>query len=347
MVLPKKIPFWKRVKDNYVDPFISSNLSNIIFFSGYCMNVGILLAETYDEFYATHFGMIVFFEIISYLIILLITSCRFILYGSRYWKYFWNYICIFCLIVTPLYYIVLLFDDTHEDLYLTLKILRLALIFRIINLYHPTRIIFHSLIKSTLNISLITYLILLFIILSAFIANALFKEASKTFFGSIKQSMYTIFIILSQSGWLQSYRKVLNIYPNISKLFYIVVGFFGSFVLINLFTGVSLVSMNKAKRAQQKDMESKKLEKTNKIERTKTLNKLLARKKSLENFDRFGNINLDDLKKTHNEMETKLKKLNFLYASLDKITEDVFKLSHEEYEKIERGASMVSDSGFF
>lgn len=346
-VIPKKIPFWERVKQRYVDPFMSSKLLDIIFFSGYCMNIGILITETYEDFYIEHFGMVIFFEIISYLIILLITSCRFIIYRSRYWKYFWNYICLSCSIVTPIYYIVLLGFNDHTDLLFTMKILRLGLVFRIINLYHPTRIIFHSLIKSILNISLITYLILLFIIISSFIANALFKETSKTFFGSMKQSMYSIFVILSQSGWLQSYRKVCHEYPNISKFFYITVGFFGSFVLINLFTGISLVSMNKAKRTQEKDNESKKLEKSNKLERTKTLNKLLARKKSLEKFEKFGNIDLKDLKKTQKEMELRLKRLSLLYQSLDQVTEDVFKVSHDEYEKIEIAASKNNSSGYF
>ncbi|KAK8878070.1 hypothetical protein M9Y10_004833 [Tritrichomonas musculus] len=346
-VIPKKKPFWERVKDSYVDPFLSSKLSTIIFFSGYAMNIGILFAETNEEFYDKHFCMIIFFEIISYFIILLITTCRFIIHGSHYWKYFWNYICIGCLIVTPLYYLFLLKFSDHEDLILTFKILRLALIFRIINLYHPTRILFHSIIKSLLNISLISYLILLFIIISAFIANSLFKEISKDFFGSIQKSMYTIFIILSQSGWLQSYRKVTNEYPNISKLFYICIGFFGSFVLMNSFTGISLISMNKAKRIQEKDNDAKRLEKSNKLERTKTLNKLLARKKSLERIEKFGNIDLNDLKRAHNEMEIKLKRLSSLYVSLDTLTEEVFKVSHDEYERVEKAASLVSDSGFF
>lgn len=347
-VIPKKVPLIERIQNNYVNPFISSNYSKIIFFSGYCMNLGVLLAETNEEFYDRNFKIIAFFEFISYLIILLISSCRFIIYRSQFWTYFWNYISIGCLIITPLYYIVLLFFNNHEDLLFTLKILRLASIFRIINLYHPTRIIFHSLIRSLLNISLITYLILLFIILSAFVASELFEEKAKSFFGSIKLSMYTIFIILSQSGWLSSYRKVCHEYPIASKIFYISVGFFGSFVLINLFTGIALVSMNKAKRKQEKIKESKNLEKTNKVERTKTLNKLLARKKSLERFEQFGHIDLRNLQKTNNELELRLKKLNILYQDLNSITEDVFEVSHNEYEKIERAAaSLNSSSGFF
>lgn len=321
---PKKNNPMDQLIINYCQPIVNSAYFKWIGIIGLLMNHFILFAETNKRFYSFHHSLIIFFEIVSYLILFFGFVLTLLTQGKRFINEFWCYIDIICIFVTPLYYFLTDKFPTNIELIFTLKILRLLPILRSIKFYRSSAHLFRSIMKSLPNLSLTSYFILFFISVSAFVATSIFKEGSIKWFHSIRNSMYAVFVLLSQSGWLDSYWKAEEKFPNMAKIFYILIGFFGSFVLVNIFTGISSISMNKAKQYEEKEKTHNKLIKNNEKEKVKRLNTLLQRKRSLEKIEKFKNIDLTDLISVHKEMETRLQRLHSLYRSLDRLSEKVF-----------------------
>ncbi|OHS96868.1 hypothetical protein TRFO_09781 [Tritrichomonas foetus] len=330
VVIPQKEPWTKRAKDLYIIPFLHSTLSKFINAIGWITNIIIFFIETREDFYKEHFWWIFIFELFSYIIILVHVIFRITCENEIFWGYQWNYVDIICLFITPIYYGLILFHHLSKTkIIFFLKFVRLFHIPRIIRIYKPSRYLFHAIIKSIPNIGLISFLMILFIIITSAVACSLFSSSSFTWFGSITNSMYTIFIILSQSGWLKSYWKAENAFPLTTKVFYILIGFLGSYILVNTFTGISSMSIDKVKRLKEKEKEENELKKQKEMEKKKNLGKLLQRKKSLERIERFGKVTLDDLEKSHLEMKKRLIKLHQLYQTLEQISENVSELTKE------------------
>ena len=327
-IIPQKKSLRQRIKDEYIEPYIKSVYSKIVGLFGCLLNIVVLFVETNAEMYNNNRYIFIFLDFLGILIMTSHFIFKMMIFRNIFWKHIWNYIDIICFADTILYYG--LYNIKHnEKLLLLIKILRLLHFTRIIRIYRPSGFLFNSIIRAFPNIGLVSYLILLFIIIAATLATSLFSKSSTKMFGSLQNSMFSIFVILSQSGWLKSYWKTESFYPINAKVFFIIVGFFGSFVLMNSFTGISSSSVEKVKKMSEKEKEIKVLKKNNELEKKKTLTKLLERKKSLERIEKIGNITVDDLENSHREMKARLKELNRLYKELDMITNKVFDENNE------------------
>ncbi|KAH0789946.1 cation channel sperm-associated protein 4 [Histomonas meleagridis] len=181
------------------------------------------------------------------------------------------------------------------------------------------------------HLLVIILLILLFLLIISALAHVMFSDMSETHFGTISNSMFTIFVILTQAGWLESYGEVGGKYSTfVTIAFYVFVSFIGSFVLVNALTGVSSVSIEKAKKRNKLEQEENEIKEHGGKEKQKILSKLLAKKKFLEKSGKFRKEKVEKIRNAHKKTIENLNRLQTLSAQLNELTKNITNQSKYE-----------------
>lgn len=183
--------------------------------------------------------------------------------GWRFFKNPWNIFDFFVVGVAllPAYEIFSIFR--------TLRILRAL---RIVSTIPSMRRVVAGLLRALPGISSIIVLMLLIFYVAAVMATKLFGEGSPEKFGTLGETMYTLFQVMTLEGWSEDVvRPLMEIYPY-AWLYFVVFILVTSFALLNLFIGVIVNAMQHGQMGQllesqeeQTDLEEKVLREVREI----------------------------------------------------------------------------------
>lgn len=192
-----------------------------------------------------------------------------------------------------------------------LRALRVLRVLRLVSTLPKLRIIVQSLLFSLPSIAWISLLMIVVFYIFAVMATRLFGASFPEWFGSLGESFFTLFQIMTLESWAMGIaRPVIEVFPY-AYLFFIPFVLMSSFVVLNVFIAIIVNGMNDAK-----DNNINKNIKYNDHDINQNLN-----------FD--NNIYVDnlELKKELNELCIKIKKIESMikYIPSDNVNNHHFR----------------------
>jgi voltage-gated sodium channel len=218
--------------------------------------------ETYPDIHSKYAGL---FKVIDKVIIYIFVVeifLKLISKGKRPWEYFqdpWN---VFDFLIVAVCFIPTV--DTH--FVAVLRMARILRVFRIISIFPKLQILVNALLKSIPSMGYVVVLLFLVFYIYAVMGSFIFAERDPVHFGSLHLSMITLFKVLTLEGWTD----ILNIQiygstdPNaksaMEEVSYWSLAYFISFILLgamiimNLFIGVIMNSMQESHEELEKNL---------------------------------------------------------------------------------------------
>lgn len=137
-----------------------------------------------------------------------------------------------------------------------LRALRVLRILRLINKVESMRTVVGALLSSLPGLGSVFGLILIIFYVSAVIATNMFGSAFPDRFGSLSQSFFTLFQVMTLEGWSEEIaRPVMEIFPS-AWVFFIIFILTATFIVVNLFVAVIVDSINSVKFAEVADSQN-------------------------------------------------------------------------------------------
>ncbi|CAG7605295.1 hypothetical protein PAESOLCIP111_00792 [Paenibacillus solanacearum] len=143
-----------------------------------------------------------------------------------------------------------LFTDT--SLITLLRILRILRVLRAISAIPSLRRIVNALLLTIPALGNITLLLSLLFYIFAVIGTNLFSALEPEYFGSLHQSLLTLFQIILVDGVMDIVRPLLDVMPW-SWIYFVVFILLGTFVIFNLFVGVIVSNIEKVEREDREE----------------------------------------------------------------------------------------------
>ena len=143
-----------------------------------------------------------------------------------------------------------------------LRVLRVLRLFRLLTVVPQMRTIIGALLGVIPGIASISMVLLLFFYVFAIMSTTLFADTFPQWFGSLGESMYTLFQVMTLESWSMGIaRPVMELHPY-AWVFFIIYILIVTFVMINLFIGliVDAIFSIKGEEEQEKSEELKEIE---------------------------------------------------------------------------------------
>jgi len=153
-----------------------------------------------------------------------------------------------------------------------LRILRILRVLRLISRVPQLRFVIEALLKAIPGIGSIFALLLIMYYVFAVIATKLFGSDFPQWFGSLNQSMYTLFQIMTLEGWSDIARAMMDKF-SYAWLFFVMFILITTFTMLNLFVAIIVDTMLSLREHRQ--METGSVIKTAIQSETETLQKNL------------------------------------------------------------------------
>ena len=123
-----------------------------------------------------------------------------------------------------------------------LRALRVLRVLRLISSIPSMRKVVESLLRAVPGISSVAALILIIMYVGAVIGVRLFGDTHPQFFGSLGTALLTLFQVLTVEGWPDIQRSIMEQHPY-AWLYFVPFLLIATFVILNLFVGVIVDSM--------------------------------------------------------------------------------------------------------
>ncbi len=125
-----------------------------------------------------------------------------------------------------------------------LRVLRVLRLFRLITVVPQMRKIVSALVSVIPGMASIAMILILFFYVFAIMATELFNEKFPEWFGTLGESFYTLFQIMTLESWSMGIvRPIMEVYP-LSWIFFIVFIFIATFIMINLIVAIVVDAMS-------------------------------------------------------------------------------------------------------
>lgn len=123
-----------------------------------------------------------------------------------------------------------------------LRALRVLRVLRLISMVPSMRRVAGGLLAAIPGLGSVIGIISVILYVFAVIATKLFAEHFPQWFGTLGESSYTLFQIMTLEGWGDIARSVMEVYP-IAWLFFVIFILVSTFTMLNLFIAVVVTSM--------------------------------------------------------------------------------------------------------
>ncbi len=137
-----------------------------------------------------------------------------------------------------------------------LRALRVLRTLRLLSVIPSMRRVVHALLSAIPGLTSVSMLILLIFYVGAVLSTRLFGATFPDWFGSIGESMYTLFQVMTLESWSMGIvRPVMEAYPQ-AWLFFVPFILVTSFAVLNLFIGIMVDSMQSQHMAEQDQIDN-------------------------------------------------------------------------------------------
>lgn len=199
-------------------------------------------------------------------ILLKIIAC-----GKKPWMFFldpWN---VFDFIIVMVCLIP--FNDTH--FFAVLRIIRVLRILRMITIFPKLRLIISALLKSIPSMGYVILLIMILFYIYGIIGVFIFGKTDPLHFGDLHHALITLFKVLTLEGWTEimniqifgspdsENQKIISTWPFLYFSSFILIG---AMIVLNLFIGVIMNSMEESRNELSKELKDIKHNDKNKEE---------------------------------------------------------------------------------
>ena len=123
-----------------------------------------------------------------------------------------------------------------------LRALRVLRVLRLISVVPSMRRVASGLLAAIPGLGSVIGIIAVILYVCAVIATKLFAERFPQWFGTLGESAYTLFQIMTLEGWADIARSVIEVYP-LAWLFFVAFILVSTFTMLNLFIAVVVTSM--------------------------------------------------------------------------------------------------------
>jgi len=119
-----------------------------------------------------------------------------------------------------------------------LRVLRVLRLFRLLTIVPQMRLIISAILSVIPGMASVSLVLLLFFYVFAIISTNLFSATFPQWFGTLGESMYTLFQIMTLESWSMGIaRPVLEVHPN-AWIFFVIYILIVTFIMVNLFIGL-------------------------------------------------------------------------------------------------------------
>lgn len=136
-----------------------------------------------------------------------------------------------------------------------LRMLRILRVLRVISVLPSLRRIVEAAIRALPGMGSILLVLVMIFIIGAVIATRMYGAEFPIYFGSLGDSLFTLFTIMTLEGWPDLARDVMSIYPN-AWTFFIPFLFITSFMVLNLLVGVIVAAMQETAEEEERKLEA-------------------------------------------------------------------------------------------
>ena len=129
-----------------------------------------------------------------------------------------------------------------------LRVLRVLRLFRLLTIVPQMRLIISAILSVIPGMASVSLVLLLFYYVFAIIATNLFSGSFPLWFGSLGESMFTLFQIMTLESWSMGIaRPVMEVHPY-AWVFFVVYILIVTFIMVNLFIGLVVDAIFTIKR---------------------------------------------------------------------------------------------------
>lgn len=229
---------------NIVDSSLFQNfIIGVIIFNGITMGM-----ETSKDIMSSYGGLLHLIDTVVITIFTIEIIMRIYVYRLPFFKNGWN-----------------LFDFTIVAISLIpssagfeiLRILRVFRLFRLVTVVPQMRKIVIALVSVIPGMASIAALLILIFYIFAIMATQLFGESFPAWFGTLGESFYTLFQIMTLESWSMGIvRPIMEIHPY-AWTFFVPFIFVVTFIMINLIIAIVVDAMNEIKEEEQTNIMEK------------------------------------------------------------------------------------------
>lgn len=158
---------------------------------------------------------------------------RIIAMGRSFFKDSW---CLFDLFVVGIALI------PHSGELAVLRTLRILRVLRLISAVPSMRQVVSGLISSLSGIAAVSMILMIVYYVFAVIATKLFADYSYELFGTLGNTLFTLFQIMTLEGWSDIARPIMQLHPY-AWIFFVIYILISTFTMLNLFIGVMVNAM--------------------------------------------------------------------------------------------------------
>ncbi len=156
-------------------------------------------------------------------------SLRIYVYGRQFFKDPWSLFDFFVVSISLI--------PANDGLSI-LRVLRVLRLFRLLTIVPQMRLIISAILSVIPGMASVSLVLLLFFYVFAIIATNLFSLAYPQWFGSLGESMYTLFQIMTLESWSMGIaRPVMETHPY-AWIFFVIYILIVTFIMVNLFIGL-------------------------------------------------------------------------------------------------------------
>jgi len=164
-----------------------------------------------------------------------------------------------------------------------LRVLRVLRLFRLLTVIPQMRTIIAALLGVIPGIASVSMVLLLFFYVFAIMATNLYGASFPQWFGTLGESMYTLFQVMTLESWSMGVaRPIMELYPY-AWVFFVIYILIVTFVMVNLFIGLIVDAIFTIK-GEQKEEKSKELQEIELLkEQVQELKQILLKKSENDN----------------------------------------------------------------
>lgn len=262
-----------KIKDFIERPFFTNFIIGLILFNAVTLGM-----ETSQSIMAQHGSTLLAIDRVILAIFTIEIGLKLFAYRLGFFKSGWN---VFDLAIV----LICLLPAT--GVFAILRAFRIFRVFRLISMVPQMRVVISGLFRAIPGMASVIGVIVVIFYISSVLATKIFghtgDEQMTMLFGSLDQSMFTMFQLMTLENWVDGIVKpAMEVYP-LAWLFFIPFIIITSFAILNLFIGVIVEAMQSVQRleiAAQSMDEKEQEEATNK----KILSELLILRQDIENI---------------------------------------------------------------
>jgi voltage-gated sodium channel len=248
-----------------IEKIVESGLFRYFILGVILVSAIIVGIETYPSVYQSHHSLLHTIDRIILIIFAIEISLKILAKGTRPWSFFkdpWN---VFDFIIVAVCFIPGI--DTHYVA--VLRLARVLRVFRVISIFPKLQLLVNALLKSIPSMGYVIVLLALIFYIYAVMGTFLFGIKDPVHFGNLHISMITLFKVLTLEGWTE----IMNIQfygtndpmaeynskpiSYFSFIYFVSFILLGAMIIMNLFIGVIMNSMQESHQEMEKEQKSK------------------------------------------------------------------------------------------